>query len=86
MGSAMSIRGNALERDALIGSAATKFLGAMHDAPILVDTAAADSDGNAAEGKRNFLSDMLIYAVSHCVPFESGGTVYIYLWHVIAPV
>ncbi len=50
------------------------------------DTAAADSDGKAAEGNSWLLLDMFIYAASHKVPFGTGGAAYIYLIHVIVRV
>lgn len=80
------MRGNALVTDCESGSAATKFSGALHDETKVEDTAAADSEGNTAEGNPCFLSDILIYSASHKVPFETGGAAYIYLIHVIVRV
>lgn len=86
-GVATHIRGNASGTDWEKGSTATKLLGAFHESTIVGDTAVADAEmGEIAEGKRKLLLDMEIYSVSHCVPFETGGAIYIYLANVVVPV
>lgn len=78
-GSAKPIRGNALVTDCEGGHTVTKLLGAVHDKPLVENTATIDSDGNTSEGDPNFLLDPLMYAEPHKVPLEAGGTAYIYL-------